>query len=156
MAPTTGPTPALHDPLAEAASIPAEMVVAALSSSDGTVRVLSGTALGAYVSALVKSHFDAVQPAWIDAAADMAAGAVRAATAEQVARWTQQLEAVGQPGTLAEIDVSEQVLVRRNLWLPRGLANTFKATASAQGISQQDAFTEALQLWVTVSQSRGA
>jgi len=132
------------------------MVVAALSSPDGTVRVLSGTALGAYVSVLVKSHFDAVQPAWIDAAADMAAGAVRAATAEQVARWTQQLEAVGQPGTPAEIDVAEQVLVRRNLWLPRGLANTFKATASAQGISQQDAFTEALQLWVTASQSRGA
>ena len=156
MAPTTDPIPTLHDPLAEAASIPAEMVVAALSSPDGTVRVLSGTALGAYVSALVKSHFDAVQPAWIDAATDMATQAVRAATAEQVARWTQQLEAVGQPGTLAEIDVAEQVLVRRNLWLPRGLANTFKATASAQGISQQDAFTEALQLWVTASQSRGA
>ena len=153
MAHTTDPIPTLHDPLAEAASIPAEMVAAALSDPDGTVRVLSGTALEAWAVKLVKSHFDAVQPAWIDAAADMAAQAVRAATAEQVARWTQQLEAAGLPGTLAEIDVAEQVLVRRNLWLARGLANTFKATASAQGISQQDAFTEALQLWIT---SRGS
>lgn len=156
MAPTTGPTPALHDPLAEAASIPAEMVVAAFSDPDGTVRVLSGTALEAWAVKLVSAQFDEVQQAWIAAASAMSEQAVRDATAEQVARWTQQLEAAGQPGTLAEIDVAEQVLVRRNLWLPRGLANTFKATASAQGISQQDAFTEALQLWVTASQSRGA
>jgi hypothetical protein len=155
LAPPADQIPTLHDPLAEAASIPPEMVAAAFSSPDGTVRVLAGTALEAWASTLVTAHFDAVRPAWAKAAADLAAQAVRAATEEQVARWSQQLEAARWPGTPAAIDPSEESLVRRNTWVPRGLAATFKASASAQGLTQQQAFTEALLLWVTASQRRG-
>jgi hypothetical protein len=154
VAPPTDQIPPLRDPLAEAASIPSEMVAAAFSGPDGTVRVLAGSALEAYAGALVSAHFDSVRQAWVEAAAGMAEQAVRAATAEQVARWSQQLEAARRLGTGAETDLAGQALVRRNMWVPRGLAATFKAAASTQGLSQQEAFTAAMQLWVTASQSR--